>query len=867
MERIPPFAFIHVLDNNTSVTRVVTGPATFARQEHEQIVCGPLPMIVLPPRHYVRIRNPCERDAQNKPLEAEYGVKLRHDDVEIRFSEVWPEPFPLYPGEEVEQVAGKSVIECKVVAVDTALRLRAQRDFNDCLATEEGKMEEVARVAGDEWLFRGPGTYKPQVEVQDVETVVAKVIQPNHALRLRARRAFKDRYGSQRKVGEEWLIRDHGSFLPDVDEHVVGEVQPVILTPERSLLLRATREFTDVYNVRRKAGEEWLVTHVMATPGCFHIPDVDEHVLDPAVRLVTLGESEYVIVLNPLRNGKNQYGAQELRRGPTSFFLMPGEELDTKQHQPTEVKSKFVLGDGEALLLKAKEGFQDADFQRTPGDLWMIEGPRDYVPPVEVEVVELRKEIPLDANEGIYVRNVQTGHIRAMIGETYLLNSHEVLWEKELPKEVEELLDWSYYKGRNGVDPKRQARDRTRVVVFRVPHNAAVQVYDYSKRRSRVVFGPQVVMLGPDEQFTLLSLSGDKPKRPDVIHSLALMLGPDFMTDVIEVETSDHARLRLQISYNWHFAVLPEEESKELSEEDRVQAAGAKLFNVRDFVGDACQALASRIRGAVAQTSFDTFHKQSARLIRRAVFGEVDGHIGDVFHFHANNLFITNVDIQSVEPSDVRTRESLQKSVQLAIEITTRQQERNARHQAQETEQVAEGEIAMVRIQNQKGAEEEKQALVELQAQIAAMQSTGQAKAEAEAKAEYLAIEAQADVDQAQLMVEARTIEAIVELEELVAAQNLDLDHQKALDELEVDKQDAISQIEAMKFEKLVAAMKPETLRAIALAGPELQSRLLKGLGLKGYLLTDGSSPVNLFNAAKGMVGGNAGAAGNVQFQ
>ncbi len=33
------------------------------------------------------------------------------------------------------------------------------------------------------------------------------------------------------------------------------------------------------------------------------------------------------------------------------------------------------------------------------------------------------------------------------------------------------------------------------------------------------------------------------------------MLGPDFMTDIIEVESSDHARLRLQLSYNWHFDI------------------------------------------------------------------------------------------------------------------------------------------------------------------------------------------------------------------------------------------------------------------------------------------------------------------------
>lgn len=66
-----------------------------------------------------------------------------------------------------------------------------------------------------------------------------------------------------------------------------------------------------------------------------------------------------------------------------------------------------------------------------------------------------------------------------------------------------------------------------------------------------VVFGPELVMLGPDEQFTQLSLSGGKPKKQNVIKSLCLLLGPDFCTDIITVETADHARLSLQLSYNW----------------------------------------------------------------------------------------------------------------------------------------------------------------------------------------------------------------------------------------------------------------------------------------------------------------------------
>ena len=35
----------------------------------------------------------------------------------------------------------------------------------------------------------------------------------------------------------------------------------------------------------------------------------------------------------------------------------------------------------------------------------------------------------------------------------------------------------------------------------------------------------------------------------------------------------------------------------------------AKIFSVPDFIGDACKAIASRVRGAVAGVRFDDFHK------------------------------------------------------------------------------------------------------------------------------------------------------------------------------------------------------------------------------------------------------------------
>ena len=121
----------------------------------------------------------------------------------------------------------------------------------------------------------------------------------------------------------------------------------------------------------------------------------------------------------------------------------------------------------------------------------MIRGPIEYVPPVEVEVVTKRTAIPLDENEGIYVRDIKSGKVRAITGITYMLNQDEEPWAKELPPAVEALLamekdplaDRGYKASKDGAAPK--VREKTRVVTFRVPHNAAVQIYDYKEKKAR----------------------------------------------------------------------------------------------------------------------------------------------------------------------------------------------------------------------------------------------------------------------------------------------------------------------------------------------------------------------------------------------
>jgi len=471
----------------------------------------------------------------------------------------------------------------------------------------------------------------------------------------------------------------------------------------------------------------------------------------------------------------------------------------------------------------------------------MINGPCDYVPPVSVEIVEKRKAFPLDENEGIYVRDMKSGRVRAVTGQVYMLSPYEELWEKDLPAVVEDLLErGADDEGKPASAPKAK-RDKTRVVSYQIPHSACVQIYDYKEKQARVVFGPDLILLGPDEQFTVLSLSGSTPKVPKQLNVIALLLGPRFSTDVVVVETADHARLSLKLSYNWHFDIP--RDNKEVEK-------AASVFSVPDFIGDFCKAIASRVRGNVASKTFDDFHKNSADLIKTAVFGKSN----DSLRFNSNNLVITNIDIQSVEPVDSKTRDALQKSVQLAIEITTKSQEAEARHHAERLEQGARGVLERQKIEDESLAETSRRELLALQAKSMIVESTGAATAEANALSAAQKIQGEASVEQANHFANAQKIKAQAKLALTKATQEAEIDYQRQLNKLEITKATALAEIEADKFKAIVDSISTSTLQNIATSGPVLQQQMLKSLGLKSFMITDGSTPINLYNTAGGVV-------------
>ena len=191
---------------------------------------GPERMITIPPRHYCSIENPVVRTKDGDVVTDKVGqVKLLHADQDIRLTQ---EPFPLFPGEVLKQ----PVTPLKIVPANSALRIRAVLDFE----TEQGEK----RVAGDEWLFEGPGTYIPRKECCVDETVRATVILANQAIKLRARKECIDREGNARVTGEEWLVKKTGAYLPGAYEEVVELVHAYVLTEKVSHAMLHSPDFS-----------------------------------------------------------------------------------------------------------------------------------------------------------------------------------------------------------------------------------------------------------------------------------------------------------------------------------------------------------------------------------------------------------------------------------------------------------------------------------------------------------------------------------------------------------------------------------------------------------------------------------------------
>lgn len=427
-------------------------------------------------------------------------------------------------------------------------------------------------------------------------------------------------------------------------------------------------------------------------------------------------DGQFALVLNPFDKKLSdiQEGEREIRKGPCTFSLHPGEEL----HRG--VQDEFVLTDEDALLLRARKECPNPlnEEERIPaGTEVLLKGPCRFIPHKDIKIKARQESISLAEAQGVFVQDDDTGVVRLVKGpEDFFLEHNESFWDKDLTHEELQALGFQPQNGLEHGSRVLAAAPRPRnqdweAVVIDLEDKEAICLFDGDK--TRVEFGPQTLFLEPHERPKVLFISGGVPVRPNVLRIAKLGLGPDFIRDRLVVRTKDNATLQLEVTFRWRFQV--DEEHQE------------RLFALKDFIGFTAQTLSSEIREEAAKHNFEKFHSEAAELVKAAIFGESASRI-----FTENGLEVFGVDVEGITPEDPEIQRKLADAIKTNVDIFTKR--------VQEEEQLeSERRIITGRAKN----EEARKALIDLelanertrvleQARITSEAAQEQARGEAE---------------------------------------------------------------------------------------------------------------------------------------
>ena len=189
-----------------------------------------------------------------------------------------------------------------------------------------------------------------------------------------------------------------------------------------------------------------------------------------------------------------------------------------------------------------------------------------------------------------------------------------------------------------------------------------------------------------------------------------------------------------------------------------------------------------------------------------------------------------------------------------AIEITTEANKARAQHEARKNEAHSKGTLDLQKVRDLIESEKEQIKVIQLKAKNLEVQLTGKAVGEAIAEAKSKKIYYESLLQQVELEEEAKKIEVETALALDKERNSAELTYQREINELEITKAKELAKIETEKFKQVVDAIGKETIVSMARAGPEFQARLLKGLGLKGFMMMNSKNPINLFSTANGFI-------------
>ncbi len=284
---------------------------------------------------------------------------------------------------------------------------------------------------------------------------------------------------------------------------------------------------------------------------------------------------------------------------------------------------------------------------RLTSEIKTVYGPAMYLPDPRTEVVVKRKLTPsqcklwypgntevLAYNEGLNEKAVEKATAKSYTA----LDSYAFATTTATASLANFETNASIARGTSYTKPRTITLDTKYegVVSLDVWTGFAVKVTS-KNGDSRVVCGPQTILLDYDETLEVLSLSTGKPKSTDRLEKTVFLRHENNkISDIIEVETKDFAKARVKISYSVDFE----------------QDASDKWFNVDNYVKYLCDRERVIIKNAAKKYDINEFYQDYMNIIRNAAL-DADREMGEGekagYYFHENGMRVHDCEVLAFE--------------------------------------------------------------------------------------------------------------------------------------------------------------------------------------------------------------------------
>lgn len=568
--------------------------------------------------------------------------------------------------------------------------------------------------------------------------------------------------------------------------------------------------------------------------------------MDPyARRAVVLGPKEFCILFDADGNPRIVKGPARVFPGPHDTFLQRGsrrrvyDAYELAEHQAlwlriiapiTRAKLTQHLPQGYALDREVYE----------PGHEMIVRGqPTVFFPFIEAEVIHPESREPhvgndhsavvinaigIDQKSGIYVRDLRTGMVKMVRGETsYLVDPrYEEHVMRRVPRE-----QWNLWIGH--AEPHKVTRDEAVTtpwaISVTIPNNEAALIT--SRHGRRVEVGPKVVLLDYEEAITALKLSkGPSKDGKNTVTTCFLRVRGGRVSDNFEVDSADFVRFKVRLGFAGHF-----------------EGEGDAWFLVEDPVKLLADTVRARVREAARAHGAAKLLTDFASVTREALLKE------SVMRFAENGMVIDQVDVLSASIGDSSLAELFlgvqRESVKLQLQDAqaTRKLE-SARHQdAIDAEQQGLSRTAFKRKAETDALSAEVRHTIAMRSvELVAEHKAAELEREQRHQERVLEFEVRSERELTESAVAKKLSEAEAAARASELGYKVDESHLAAVAQIEQQRARAIAEADAVKL----AAVQPELVAALhSAADSEVMKSAAANMNLVALL--GGRSPAEIF--------------------